>query len=89
MLLSEVALGDMYEIGQAEFMTTAKGKSHSTKGCGIRVPDPADKTIMYAYVLFGRVCVCVCFSVVLWSLFSHRALCFQARALFSWLSKAY
>eukprot|EP00698_Gefionella_okellyi_P015443 TRINITY_DN4356_c0_g4_i1.p1 TRINITY_DN4356_c0_g4~~TRINITY_DN4356_c0_g4_i1.p1 ORF type:complete len:688 (+),score=193.99 TRINITY_DN4356_c0_g4_i1:102-2165(+) len=41
MLLSEVALGEMYEIGQAEYMLKAPPGKQSTKGCGRYVPHPA------------------------------------------------
>ena len=38
MLLSEVALGDMYEVERAEYMDVAKKGYHSTKGCGKTEP---------------------------------------------------
>jgi len=43
MLLCEVALGNMYECHQSQQITAAtlpKG-THSTKGCGVTVPDPS------------------------------------------------
>jgi len=41
MLLSEVALGKMYEINKSEYMDKAPAGFHSTKGVGKTRPDPA------------------------------------------------
>ncbi|CAF0920722.1 unnamed protein product [Brachionus calyciflorus] len=40
LLLCEVALGDMYERTQAEFVTNLPKGKHSTKGCGRTAPSP-------------------------------------------------
>lgn len=40
MLLSEVALGNVYELTQAEYMDKAPQGFDSTKGCGKTAPDP-------------------------------------------------
>eukprot|EP00761_Pharyngomonas_kirbyi_P003059 gb/GECH01003063.1/.p1 GENE.gb/GECH01003063.1/~~gb/GECH01003063.1/.p1 ORF type:complete len:129 (+),score=28.14 gb/GECH01003063.1/:1-387(+) len=42
MLLSEVALGDMYEIHHAQFMNKPPQGKHSTKGIGATQPDPQE-----------------------------------------------
>ena len=68
MLLSEVALGDMYELKHAEFVVKPPHGKHSTWGQGRYVPDPDDTTTMYAHtyiVLVVKVAdmVCVCMLV--------------------------
>lgn len=40
-LLSEVALGNMYEKREAEFVTKLPRGKHSTKGIGRYMPDPS------------------------------------------------
>jgi len=42
LLLSEVALGKMYEISHSEYMEKSPPGTASTKGCGATYPDPAD-----------------------------------------------
>jgi len=45
LLLSEVALGDMYECKQAEAVTKLPKGKHSTKGLGRTVPDPKENVV--------------------------------------------
>ncbi len=43
MLLSEVALGNMHELLQAEYIEKLPRGTHSVKGCGKNVPDPREQ----------------------------------------------
>ncbi|KAL8170322.1 hypothetical protein V2J09_022126 [Rumex salicifolius] len=42
MLLSEVALGEVYELKQAKFMEKPPRGKHSTKGLGKKIPQPSE-----------------------------------------------
>ncbi|XP_015905650.1 poly [ADP-ribose] polymerase 1 [Parasteatoda tepidariorum] len=46
LLLCEVALGNMYEKLNSEYVTKLPKDKHSTKGLGQTVPDPSDKTMI-------------------------------------------
>jgi len=46
MLLSDVALGDMYELLHAQYMDVSPKGTHSTKGCGKTIPDPSEQIYM-------------------------------------------
>jgi poly [ADP-ribose] polymerase len=41
MTLSEVALGDMYQLLHSKYMDKPPAGYHSTKGCGQTEPDPS------------------------------------------------
>ncbi|XP_071962763.1 poly [ADP-ribose] polymerase 1-like isoform X2 [Antedon mediterranea] len=46
LLLSEVALGNMYEKLHSEYVTKLPANKHSTKGCGSTAPDPSGDVTM-------------------------------------------
>ncbi|KRY89944.1 Poly [ADP-ribose] polymerase 1 [Trichinella pseudospiralis] len=46
LLLCEVALGDMYELTEPEFLTKLPRGKHSVKGLGMNVPNPAEVEII-------------------------------------------
>ncbi|KRX19540.1 Poly [ADP-ribose] polymerase 1 [Trichinella nelsoni] len=46
LLLCEVALGDMYELTESEFLTKLPRGKHSVKGLGMNVPNPAQVEII-------------------------------------------
>ncbi len=49
MLLSEVALGNMHELLQAEYIEKLPRGTYSVKGCGKNAPDPREQQEVLSY----------------------------------------